>query len=257
MDLLAADMLAALALQVAWGADEALDALPVDRMAPLPPAVPPPILPRAPALAAVPKIGLAARARVAAEAANTPEALLAALTAFTDCPLALTATKLVFADGNPACGLVVVGEVPGEEEDRSGRPFAGAPGLYLDRMFASIGLSRADMLLTSLIPWRPPGGRQVSEAEVQAGLPFLLRHLTLLRPRLVVTMGTNPARTLTGRADTLRRLRGRWYSLQVPGLPDAIPTLPMLHPSYVQQTPSVRRDCWADLITLKRALNAL
>ncbi len=260
------DMLAALRLQIEWGADEALGDAPVDRMAPAPaalpaePASPELRLPPRPAASGAGQPPLraapAAHAEATAAAANTIEALRAALAAFTQCPLATTATSLVFADGNPAAGLVVVGDVPGAEEDMTGRPFAGPAGLLLDRMFASIGLGRADMLLTTLIPWRPPGNRPPTEGEVQACAPFLWRHLTLLRPRLIVTLGTLPARTLTGRTDSVRKLRGRWARVQVPGLPEPVPTLPMLHPGYLLTTPAAKREAWADLLMLRKRLVA-
>jgi DNA polymerase len=194
---------------------------------------------------------------VVAEAAHTIEALRQALATFTDCPLATTATNLVFADGNHQASLVVVGEAPGAEEDLAGKPFVGPAGQFLDQMFASIGLTRADMLLTNLIPWRPPGNRPVTEVEMQTCLPFLQRHLTLLRPRLVVTLGALPVRALTGRDDGIRKLRGRWTQLQIAGLPATIPMLAMLHPAYVQQTPGAKKDSWADLISLRKALNTL
>ncbi len=249
------DTLAALRLQIEWGADEALDDAPINRLAAPPPTPTPPRAMQA--AAATPRLPPAALAQAVAEGANTLEALRQALASFTACPLAATATNLVFADGNPAAGLVVVGEVPGAEEDVAGLPFQGPAGQLLDRMFASIGLSRADMLLTSLVPWRPPGGRPPTESEVQICAPFLWRHLTLLRPRLIVAAGTLPARLLTGRADTIRKLRGRWVQVAVPGLPAPIPTLPMFGPSLLLATPACKREAWADLITLKRALAAL
>ncbi len=248
------DTLAALRLQIEWGADEALDDAPINRLAAPPPT---PALPRPIQAAPTPRLAPAALAQAVAEGANTIEALRQALASFTGCPLAATATNLVFADGNPGAGLVVVGEVPGAEEDVSGRPFQGPAGQLLDRMFASIGLSRADMLLTSLVPWRPPGGRPPTEAEVQICAPFLWRHLTLLRPRLIVAAGTLPARTLSGRADTIRKLRGRWLQVAVPGLPAPIPVLPMFGPAALLATPACKREAWTDLITLKRALTAL
>ncbi len=247
------DTLAALRLQIEWGADEALDDTPINRMAVSPPA-PVPVPARPAQAASAPRLAAAAQAQAAADGANTIEALRQALASFTACPLATTATKLVFADGNPAAGLVVVGEVPGAEEDLAGLPFQGLAGQLLDRMFASIGLSRADMLLTSLVPWRPPGGRPPTDTEVQTCAPFLWRHLTLLRPRLIVAAGTLPARLLTGKGDTIRKLRGRFVPVPVPGLPAPIPTLPIFSPALLLTTPACKREAWADLITLQRAL---
>jgi DNA polymerase len=196
------------------------------------------------------------RAQAVAEAATTIDALRHALAQFSDCPLAATATNLVFADGNPQSGLVLIGEAPGAEEDLAGRPFVGASGQLLDRMLASVGLSRTtDLLITNLIPWRPPGNRPPTETEIHTCLPFLLRHLTLLRPRLIVTLGALSTRTLTGRDEGIRRQRGRWQSVAVPGLPQQIPTLPMLHPAYLLRTPGAKKDAWTDLITLRRRLD--
>jgi DNA polymerase len=153
-------------------------------------------------------------------------------------------------------GLVLVGEAPGAEEDLAGRPFVGASGQLLDRMLASVGLSRTrDLLITNLIPWRPPGNRPPTETEINTCLPFLLRHLTLLRPRLIVTLGATSTRALTGRDEAMRRMRGRWHSVTIPGLPQQIPTLPMLHPAYLLRTPGAKKDAWTDMITLRRRLD--
>ncbi len=249
------DVLEALRLQIEWGADEALDDAPIDRTVPV--QAPPPTRQLAPARAPATitaRTSLAARAEAVAGSANTIEALHRALSTFADCPLATTATNLVFADGNPGAGLVLVGEAPGAEEDLAGRPFVGEAGQFLDRMFASAGLTRADMLVTNLIPWRPPGNRPPTEAEVQTCLPFLWRHLTLLRPRVVVTLGALPARALTGRDDGIRKLRGRWLELAIPGLPATVPTLCMLHPAYVLRTQGAKREAWQDIVALRKAL---
>jgi DNA polymerase len=246
------DMLAALRLQIEWGADEAIDAAPVDRTAaPVVRARPAPAPP-----AFAPAMGPVARARALAQEAATLDALRVAMAGFTDCPLATTATNLVFADGNPAAGLVLVGEAPGADEDLAGVPFVGEAGKFLDRMFASIGMTRADFLVTTLIPWRPPGNRPPADLEVQISLAFLHRHLALLRPRVVVTLGVLPARALSGRDEGIRRLRGRWQALSVEGLPAPVRLLPMLHPAFVQQTPTAKREAWADLLALRRYLNA-
>jgi DNA polymerase len=245
------DALAALALHIAWGADEALDEAPVDRTRPAARPVAPPAAPRAAPAAAPPRQTVVARAQSVAAAATNREELRAALAAFTDCPLAVTATNLVFADGNPDAGLVLVGEAPGADEDLAGKPFVGASGRFLDRMLASIGLDRTKYLITNLIPWRPPGNRAPTDAEVLMCLPFLQRHLALLRPRIVVTLGALSTHALTGTDTGIRRLRGKWRAL--PGSEARL--LPMLHPAYLLRTPGAKKDAWQDLITLRRALD--
>jgi DNA polymerase len=261
------DAFSALRLQVEWGADEALDEAPIDRTRPAAPraadapvaeSFAPAFSPAAPRVAAAPPMeparpGPVARAQSVAAAANTLDELRAALAAFTDCPLAATATNLVFADGNPAAGLVLVGEAPGAEEDVAGKPFVGASGKFLNRMLASVGLDRSQLLITNLIPWRPPGNRPPTDGEVLMCLPFLRRHLALAQPRIVVTLGALATHALTGSDTGIRKLRGRWQTLELEGL-GSLPLLPMLHPAYLLRTPGAKRDAWADLLALREAL---
>jgi uracil-DNA glycosylase family 4 len=268
------DVLAALKLQVEWGADEALDDDPIDRTAPKvayrqspapgadAQAINPVKSTRADAdpavspAAAAGRPGIVSRAQQAADAAETIGALRIALAGFTDCPLATTATNLVFADGNPAAGLVFIGEAPGAEEDLAGRPFVGQSGKLLDRMLASIDLRRdRDFLITNLIPWRPPGNRPPTDTELATCLPFLLRHLALLRPTLLVTLGGLSTRMLTGREEGIRRQRGRWQQIIVTGMAEKLPLLPMYHPAYLLRTPGAKKEAWQDLIALRRRLD--
>ncbi len=242
------DALAALMLQVEWGADEALEDRPQDRRAPAAPkpAPRPASLPRPPP----PQV---ASAQDIAGAAPTLAALRDALAAFDGCNLRRTATNLVFAEGNPDSRLVLVADVPGPDEDRAGRPFAGAAGEMLDRMLASIGLDRAQAVLTSLVPWRPPGDRPPNEAEVQACLPFLHRQLALMQPAYAVLFGRTTLRALAG--SDARRSRGKWLELAIPGLGEPLQALAMPTIAHVRTTPAARRDAWADLIQLRRALD--
>ncbi len=246
----------ALRIQLEWGADEALDAEPLDRTAPAAPrpaARPSPALPASVARPTLP--GAPARAEALAAAAETIEALQAALAGFTECPLAATATNLVFADGNPDAGLVFVGEAPGEEEDLAGRPFVGASGRFLDRMLASIGIDRTVCRITNLIPWRPPGNRNPTDAEIVMCLPFLRRHLALLRPTIVVTLGALSTQTLGGTTAGILRLRGTWRELALDGLSAPVAHLPMLHPAYLLRTPARKKEAWADLLKLRERLD--
>jgi DNA polymerase len=250
------DALECLALQLAWGADEALEDAPVDRTAR---ASPPPaaILPARTSPADVPAATEAraapaavVRARALAASARDIGALRGALAGFHDCPLAATATSLVFSDGDMAAGVMLIGEAPGEEEDRTGIPFSGPAGALLDRMLGSIRLDRTQVLLTTLVPWRPPGGRAPTESEIQMCLPFLHRHIALRAPRLLVTLGQAPTRALTGRDDAIRRVRGRWRDINIEGLETVVPTLPMFNPATLLHTPAAKKEAWADLLSL-------
>ncbi len=256
------DALSLLRLQIEWGADEALDPVPLDRLhpvaaraaaaaRPLPtPDVATPARTAGSGNGRIPAGGPAAAAREAAAAATDIASLRAVLAAFDGCGLRDTATNLVFAEGDPGSGLVIVGEVPDGEEDRTGHPFAGRPGLLLDRMLDSIGLHRSGLLLAPLIPWRPPGNRPPSELELSICLPFLQRLLVLARPAHLVLMGSRPAKLL---ARTALRAEAGWQRPVVPGLDEGVRVLAMRHPSYLLSHLPARRDAWADLLRLRRA----
>lgn len=197
--------------------------------------------------------GASARARAAE--AKTLEELEAALRAFDGCPLKATAMNTVFADGNPEARIMLIGEAPGEDEDRQGKPFVGVSGRLLDRMLAQIGLDRSSVYITNILPWRPPGNRSPTQAEIAACLPFLERHVALIGPRVVVPLGGTSAKTLLNRADGITRLRGQWKEYEVPGLPAAVPVLPMLHPAYLLRTPIAKREAWRDLLVLRQKID--
>ncbi len=270
MEIAGPELLAALRLQIEWGADEALEDAPVNRLRAETPAfgrpagvpsaiaaaVPPATLPAAtPVASGLTPVSLAvARAQQAALAANDLAALRAAIADFDGCALRDTATSLVFAEGDASAGLLLVGDAPGMDEDRSGQPFAGAAGAWLDRMLASIGLSRSQALLSPLIPWRPPGDRPPSAAELAVCLPFLWRLIALTRPRHIVLFSSLAARVLPP-AGPRRRPRGAWVELPVTGLAEPIPTLASVSLAAVMQTPARRREAWADLRRLSRVLH--
>ena len=290
MDILeAADLRAALALQIEWGADEALAEAPLDRTRPRAQGAPAATraaavedAPRpgtqtpaaghgaAPRRPAVPQARPAARApldpgavlapaalRAAdlAAAAGSLEALQSAMERF-EASLRDTATNIVFADGVAGSGLMMIGEAPGADEDRLGKPFVGVSGKLLDRMVASIGLRRErDFYLTNILCWRPPGNRTPTDAEVSLFLPFARRHIALARPRHVVLLGGTAAKALLGAREGITRLRGRWHSLEVEGL-GTVPALPALHPAYLLRQPAAKREAWQDLILLRRRLDA-
>jgi uracil-DNA glycosylase family 4 len=251
--------LAALAWQVEAGADEPVGDAPLNRYD-LAPA-----LPKAPIAAggalpsdngAQPPLKAAdpvAAARLAAASAATLEELHAAMAAFDLCDLRKGARTTVFADGNPGARVLILGEAPGAEEDREGRPFVGRAGQLLDRMFAAIGLSRASpeaatsLYVTCVMPWRPPASRDPEPAEVAMMLPFLQRHITLVDPELIVAMGNTPLFALTGSRGILRA-RGTWTEAL------GKPVLPMTHPADLLRNPAAKREAWADLLSLQARL---
>ena len=267
--------------QIAMGADEAISEVALDRLAPSAGmavaalANPLPDPPRqagegrvgaanlAPAVVAPPgalteSLAEAAQsARLLAAGAVTIEALGALVAGFDGCPLKRTATNTVFLDGNPAASVMIIGEAPGADEDRIGRPFVGRSGQLLDRMLLTIGLDRTSVQITNVIYWRPPGNRKPTGAEIAACLPFVLRHIALARPVVLVLAGGTAASALLPLSEGITRLRGRWFDLAVPGLDMPVPTLAMFHPSFLLRAPERKRDAWRDLLALKARLDEL
>jgi uracil-DNA glycosylase len=264
--------LALLRWYVEMGADEAIAEEPSNRLAPpvpplisapRPPELPPPPHSVRPVAASPPaafaqSLGEAAQsARLLAAGADTLAALEAAIAGFEGCGLKRTATNTVIADGNPAAPVMIVGEAPGADEDRIGRPFVGRAGQLLDRMLAAIGLDRGGVLITNVIYWRPPGNRTPTTDEIAACLPFVLRHVALVRPKVLVLAGGTAARALLPPGPGITRLRGRWFDLAIPGLDGPVPTLPMFHPSFLLRAPERKREAWQDLLALRGRLDEL
>lgn len=245
------DDLAALRLQLEWGADEALADGPLDRFAAAP--APRPIPQSLDRPRSWPAIGAVAPAPARPGPTSLDE-LYAELDAFGGCALRATATHTVRPDGNPVAGLIVIGEAPGSDDDRSGRAFSGPAGAVLDLVLGSIGFDRTRFLATTLVPWRPPGGRKLSDAEIQACLPFLLRLLGLLRPRRLLLLGAVPVRTLAGGNESIRRLRGRWIDVKAPEIPAPIAALALPPLDQWLRNVSTKQDLWNDLMQLMRAV---
>ncbi len=194
-----------------------------------------------------------ALATALAAGARTLDELRAALTAFEQCELKKGARNTVFADGNPAARVLVLGEAPEAEEDREGRPFVGRAGQLLDRMFAAIGLSRtspdpwASLYITNVLPWRPPGNRDPEPGEIAMLRPFVERHIALVNPEVIVVMGNTPLMALTGGKGILRA-RGTWTTAL------GKPLLPMTHPADLLRNPAAKREAWTDLLALQARL---
>jgi DNA polymerase len=251
------DMLEVLKLQLEWGADEALLDAPQDRRASKPPAAAPPPAKPARTVSALPA-GPAEAARLAA-ACTTLEALQTAMAAFTGCALRDTATRMVFADGVENPRVMLIGEAPGAEEDRIGRPFVGAAGQLLDKMLASIGLDRTNVRIANIIPWRPPGNRNPTTSEIDVCLPFLQRQVALIRPECLVLLGAVAAKAMLAEPERnagIRRQRGTWRNVQILGLDGSIPCLPTYHPAYLLRTPAAKKESWLDLLALREWLES-
>ena len=270
------DAAALLRWYVDHGIDETIGEEPIDRFA-LPPPVAavatqapaparPPTTPtpiRAP-VAATPRPPvplespqLVEDARALAEGCNTIAELEAAVRAFEGCALKRTAKNTVFADGKPEARVMVVGEAPGADEDRIGKPFVGVSGQLMDRMMEAIGLTRdGGFYITNILFWRPPGNRTPTLAEQAMCLAFTRRHIELVRPRVLVLAGGVSAKAVLDTAEGIMRLRGKWTSYRLSDGTE-IPTMPTFHPAYLLRTPASKRQSWQDLLAIDKKLKEL
>ncbi len=193
-----------------------------------------------------------ASAREAARTAPSLDVLRALLEKFDGCALKSTATRLVFADGNPQARIMFVGEAPGREEDIEGLPFVGRSGKLLDRMIAAIGLDRTSAYIANVIPWRPPGNRTPTPQETQICLPFIQRQIELVNPDVLVTLGNPSTQTLLSTREGIMKTRGRWFDYDTGTR--VIRALATFHPAYLLRSPSYKRMAWQDLRAIAKAL---
>lgn len=194
-----------------------------------------------------------AEAEAAASATQDLPALQAAMAAYPHCELQKGARNLVFCDGVAGARVMIVGEAPGRDEDRIGKPFVGRAGQLLDRMLSAIDLGRdregaQAVYITNVLPWRPPQNRDPKPDEMAMMLPFLKRHIALAKPDLLVVMGNISCQALLGKRG-ITRLRGQWDEAV------GLPVLPMFHPAYLLRNPAAKREAWADLLDLQARLN--
>ncbi|WP_022694963.1 uracil-DNA glycosylase [Ponticaulis koreensis] len=209
---------------------------------------------------AIPQTRKAAKRITADEAARsavanirTLDELRTALEAFDGCELKLKAQSTVIADGPANADVMVIGEGPGREEDKSGKPFIGPAGQLLDKMLKAIGLSRDEnAYLTNVNFWRPPGNRNPTPEELAICRPFVDKHIELVAPKLIIATGLVPASALLHSEETIGQMRGKRFNLDVPGLKQPVPVFPIFHPSFLLKRPAEKSKAWEDLLNIRK-----
>ncbi|CAD7027029.1 uracil-DNA glycosylase [Pseudorhizobium endolithicum] len=202
---------------------------------------------------AMPNVDAVAAAQLAADSARSLAELKAAIETFDSCNLKNGARSTVFASGDPASRIMVIGPMPSADDDREGLPFSGRTGQLLDRMLGAIGLSRETVLLTNIIPWRPPGNRMPSPAETAICKPFIDRQIALAEPEHLLLLGNFPARFFFGESGTIHGLRGGWREVAVGGR--SVAALATLHPQELLAAPATKGLAWRDLLMFSQALS--
>lgn len=192
-------------------------------------------------------------ARELAATAASLEELEGLLARFESCALRFTAKNLVFADGNPQARVMFVGEAPGADEDRIGKPFMGRSGQLLDRMMAAVGLDRTNAYVGNVVPWRPPGNRNPTPQELATCRPFIERQIALADPDILVCLGGVATQALAGTKDGILKSRGRWFPYRTDRR--EIRLLATLHPAYLLRQPLQKRLAWRDFRALRAALD--
>jgi uracil-DNA glycosylase family 4 len=214
-----------------------------------PPAVTRP--PPAPSVAPPPEAAMMS-ARNAAATAQSLDDLRGLLESFDGCALKFTASRLVFADGNPQARLMFVGEAPGRDEDLAGLPFVGRSGQLLDRMIGAIGLDRTKVYIANIIPWRPPGNRTPTPQETQICLPFIRRQIELVNPDVLVCLGNPSSQGILDTREGIMKTRGRFRDYDTGTR--VIKAMPTFHPAYLLRSPVYKKLAWHDFRAIKVAL---
>jgi uracil-DNA glycosylase len=212
-----------------------------------------------PTSATVPVMALSPPLFVQDRSASKTEALAALrayISAFEGCALKKTAQHTVFADGVAEASIMLIGEAPGAEEDRVGRPFVGLSGQLLDKMLASIRLSRTtNVYISNILPWRPPGNRTPTDSEIAICLPFIHHHIAIIKPTLLLLLGNIAVKSLLHTNTGIMRMRGQWTPCVVPGLTEPIPALPSYHPAFLLRSPMQKRQAWQDLLSFQARMH--
>ena len=164
------------------------------------------------------------------------------------------ATNTVFSDGNTNSPLMIIGEAPGAEEDKLGKPFVGQAGKLLDRMLNAIGRDRSNTYITNVVFWRPPGNRKPTDEEISVCLPFVKKHICLIKPKLLVLLGAVACQALLEVDEGIMRIRGKWYKLDIQELNHSIDVMPIYHPAFLLRRPSHKKEAWEDLKNINAKL---
>ena len=174
-----------------------------------------------------------------------------------NCPLKNQALNTVFADGNPSSKIMLIGEAPGAEEDKLGKPFVGAAGLLLNKMLAAINLDRNSVYITNIVPWRPPSNRAPNTEEILQCLPFIQKHIEIIKPSILVLLGGTATKAILATTLGITKLRGKWHEYNSLSIKKPISTMAMYHPAFLLRSPEHKKETWEDLQKIQKKLQLL
>ena len=172
-----------------------------------------------------------------------------------NCKLKENASNLVFSDGNPNSKVMIVGEGPGANEDKEGLPFVGRAGQLLDKMLHAINLSRKNVYITNVVNYRPPENRKPTEKEVERYLPYLKKHIEIIKPQIILLLGSTAMSAILQDTDVISKMRGKWYEIEINKC--KISSIVSFHPAYLMRQPDQKKFSWIDLKMIRDKLNKL
>ena len=181
------------------------------------------------------------------------EELKSFMSDFKGCELYKSSTNMVFSDGNPKSEIMLIGEAPGHDEDIQGKPFVGRSGKLLDKMLEAIELSREKVYIANIIPWRPPSNRRPTDEEIEICLPFIKKHIELIKPKALMLLGSTATFALLKNTEGITKIRGKWVDLNLNNI--SVPTLPTFHPAFLLRQPAQKKHVWEDLKSLKNKVS--
>ena len=162
-----------------------------------------------------------------------------------NCDLKKHAKNIVFSDGNPKSKIMLIGEAPGANEDQEGLPFVGRAGQLLDKMLFSIDLDRKKVYISNIINYRPPENRRPTEDEIKRYLPFISKHIEIIKPKILVLLGSTAMNALIGNDVVISKMRGKWIEKQFGTCKTSV--IITFHPSFLIRQPAQKKMAWVDL----------
>ena len=169
-----------------------------------------------------------------------------------NCNLKKSSTKIVFSDGNPNAKIMIIGEAPGENEDLEGIPFIGRAGELLDKMLLSINLNRDNVYISNIVNFRPPENRNPTKEEIARYLPYLIKHIEIINPQILILLGSTALNAIIGTEKTISDIRGKWIKKKVGNCNTSV--IVSFHPSFLMRQPSQKKLSWLDLKMIKKKI---
>ncbi len=162
-----------------------------------------------------------------------------------NCNLKSNAKNMVFSDGNPKSNIMLIGEAPGANEDEEGLPFVGRAGALLDKMLTSINLDRKKVYISNIINYRPPDNRRPTDEEIKRYLPFIIKHVEIINPKILVLLGSTAMNALIGNEVVISKMRGKWIEKKFGNCKTSV--IITFHPAFLMRQPAQKKMAWIDL----------